>query len=157
MNYVMISKIMSQINNLFWKRSEKKYIYIYLRSDWKVSKMIMWESQDQEISSSKWVHEDHASSNLSLRHFIMKTCRDIIIIIIHTRFDIDLSRLMREMLYTTWNRRKIFKKIKIFHNCLVRATTWRRFTRRNRVFSWWNYMHSFCSRDQAKSLETLSC
>jgi hypothetical protein len=50
----------------------------------------------------------------------------LIIIIIHTHFDIDLSRFMRKMLYITWNKRKIFKKIKIFHNYFVQATTWRR-------------------------------
>ncbi len=44
----------------------------YLRGGWGVPKMIMWGSQDQEISPSKWVHRDHAGSSLSLEDFTMK-------------------------------------------------------------------------------------
>ncbi len=55
-----------------------KKFYIYLRSGWEVPNMIMWESQDQEISSSKWVHRDHAGSSLGLEYFTMKINQHIV-------------------------------------------------------------------------------
>jgi hypothetical protein len=44
----------------------------YLRGGWGVPKMIMWWSQDQEISPSKWVNRDHAGNSLILEYFTMK-------------------------------------------------------------------------------------
>jgi hypothetical protein len=42
-------------------------------------KWIMWESRDQEISSSEWVHRNHADNNLNLEYFIMKKNQHILI------------------------------------------------------------------------------
>jgi hypothetical protein len=51
----------------------------YLRDGWGVPKMVMWGSQDQEISPSKWIHRNIANSSLGLEYFIMKINQHILI------------------------------------------------------------------------------
>jgi hypothetical protein len=54
------------------------YCSRYLRGGWGVPKMVMWGSQDQEISPSKWEHRDIAGSSLNLEYFTMKINQHIV-------------------------------------------------------------------------------
>ncbi len=112
---LIFSRLIVLIRNVLLYHSHKTIEIYFLRSETTTCNVIRFVT----IVTDKYI--DLIFEFEDLIYFAIDLSL-IIIIIIHTRFDIDLSRLMREMLYTSWNRRKTFKEIKIFHYCLVRAT-----------------------------------